>query len=201
MKRIFAAGAALLLASCQTTDYPPGGPYGSPEPYGDPYGQPYPGDPYPPGQPYPPSQPYPPGQPYPPSQPYPPGQPYPPSQGYPPGQAYPAQSCPIVSSRNWRAEVAMQGAGQPPMLMLSGTVVAPTAGYRMEFRPNIEERRSYPVQVVAILQPFPPTNPSAQVQTTHDLRWQWPLSSGPVGSVTIRCGGRDLAQVPVESAR
>jgi hypothetical protein len=172
VKRIFAPIAlAALLAACETYPQQDGYP-------------PYPGDSYPP--PYP-------GDPYPPTGPYPPG---------PPGAEPPMQACPIVSSRDWRAWVnAMPGPNERPTLHLSGTVVAPTAGYRMEFRPHLDERGGYPVEVVATLQPFPPSGPAAQVLTTHDLRWQWPLESGPVGSVTIECGDRQIAQVPVATAQ
>ena len=178
MQRIIAAAAALLLASCNTVGYPPNDPYGSPEPY-----------------PYPPAEPYPPVDPYPPGQGYPPGPGYPPGQGYPPGA--PVDACPIHSSRDWRASVipATDSASRPT-LVLTGTVVAPTGGYRMEFVPNLTVLRSYPVQVIARLLPIPPQGPATQALVTHDLRWQWPLT-GPVGTVTIRCGTQDLAQVRV----
>lgn len=144
---------------------------------------------------------YPPGADYPPY----PADPYPPPGQYPPDYPPPPDmdSCPIVSSRDWRAWVnAMPGPDARPTLHVSGTVVAPTAGYRIEFRPNLLVRESYPVQVVATLQPFPPSGPAAQVLTTHDVRWQWPLTSGPVGSVTIECGDRQIARIePVAVAR
>lgn len=177
MKRlVVAAAAALLLASCET--YPPGEPYGAPYPPEAPYGAPYPPEPYPPT-------------------------PYPPPGPYPPAGAYPAGVCGGVASRDWRAWVAdSPGSERRPTLFVTGTVLAPTAGYRFEFRPYLEERRTYPVQVVATLQPFPPTGAAAQVVTTHDVRWQWPLASGPVGSVTIRCGEGILATVsPVPDRR
>ena len=87
------------------------------------------------------------------------------------------------------------------MLILTGKVVVPTGGYRLEFVPNLTELRSYPVQLVARLLVFPPEGPATQALVTHDLRWQWPVT-GPVGTVAIRCGTRMLATVtPVEAAR
>lgn len=182
MKRILAtASLALLLGACET--------------YSDDGYPPYPNAPYPPypADPYPPPGPYPPGT-------YPPTTPYPPA--YPPPQMQPG-ICDGITSQGWRAWVdAMPGPGERPTLHLTGTVVAPTAGYRIEFRPQLDyEDDTYPVDATAALQPFPPTGPAAQVMTTHDLRWQWPLEKGPVGQVTIECGGRVLAEVPVTTAR
>ena len=155
MKRIFAAAAALLLASCDTMGPPPGDPYGAPAPY--------PGDAMPPTAPYAPAQ--------------------------------PVNACPIESSRDWRAMVIPPASpGARATLVISGTVVAPTGGYRMEFVPNLTVLRSYPVQVIARLLPIPPQGPATQALTTHDVRWHWPLT-GPVGSVTIRCGTQVLAQI------
>lgn len=180
MKRTLTTVAtALILAGCDT--YPQGDPYGAPYPPQDPYGQPYP--------PQIPQDPY--GTPYPP-------QPYPP-QSYPPA---PMDSCAIVSSRDWRATVdSTPGPDQRPTLVVTGTIVAPTGGYRMEFEPYLQERRSYPVQVVARLRAIPPPAPATQALTTHDVRWQWPLQAGPVGSVTIACGSRTLAEVPVANTQ
>ncbi len=172
MKRIHAASAALLLASCDTVGPPPGGPYREPAPY-------------PPVDQYPGSEPYPPVEPYPPGDPYGPG-------AYPPGG--PVNACPITSSRDWRASVTAPGPGMRPMLVVAGTVVAPTGGYRMEFVPNLTILKSYPAQAVARLLPIPPQGPATQALVTHDVRWQWPLT-GPVGSVAIRCGTQTLAQI------
>ena len=182
MKRIVAtASLALLLAACQT--YPKGGTY---PPYPQAPYPPYPADPYPPPTPYPQVPPYPPSYPAP----------------YPPAQFEPGV-CEGVTSRDWRAWVnTMPGADARPTLHVTGTVVAPTAGYWIEFRPELDEDDdNYPIEVTATLQPFPPTGTAAQVQTTHDLRWQWPLEKGPVGTLTIECGNRMLAQVPVGTAQ
>lgn len=176
MKRFLtAAAAALFLASCETA-YPPGDPYGAPYPPQDPYGDPA-------HPPYPPQDPY--GAP--------PQQSYPPQQPYPPG---PQGNCPIASSRDWQASVETDSAGtQRPALVVSGTIVAPTGGYRMEFEPHLQELRSYPVQLVATLRPIPPGGGATQALTTHDVRWQWPLQRGPVESVIIACGNRTLAEI------
>ena len=169
MKRILtAATAALLLGACETA-YPPGDPYGAPYPPQDPYGGPGYGQPYPPQAPYG-SAPYP--------------------------QQPDSMACPIASSRDWRAWVDTNPAGgDRPNLVVSGTIVAPTGGYRMEFEPYLQERRSHPVQLVATLDPQPPQGAATQALTTHDVRWQWPLQSGPVGSVTIVCGNQTLAEI------
>ena len=171
VKRILAAcAAALLLASCDTMGSPP-------EPYYPPAG--YPPQPYP--QPYPP-------------------QPYPP-QAYPPVAPYapvaPVEACPIQSSRNWRAWVTTE-AGPPArsILHVTGTVVAPTGGYRIEFVPELTVIKSYPVQMVAQLLAIPPDGPATQALAPHDVRWQWPLA-GPAGTVAIRCGDRTLANVTI----
>ena len=176
VKRNFAAAAAvLLLASCDTVGPPPVEPYGAPAPY--------PGDPYPPPGPYPP--PYPP-QGYPPAGPYPPAAPY--------SQA-PVEACPIQTSRNWRAWVTtMPGPPAHTMLNVTGTVVAPTGGYRIEFVPELTVIKSYPVQMVAQLLPIPPEGPATQALVAHEVRWQWPLA-GPVGTVAIRCGDKTLANI------
>jgi hypothetical protein len=132
-------------------------------------------------------------EPYPPGAQYPGGDPYPPQMPYPPGG--PIDACPIQSSRDWRARIAPgTGPETRTMLVLTGTVVAPTGGYRMEFVPNLTILRSYPAQAVARLLPIPPQGPATQALTTHDVRWQWPLA-GPVGTVAIRCGDRTLAQI------
>ena len=155
---------------------PRDGAYGPPPP-------PYPADAYPP-QPYPPQS-YPP-QSYPP-QPYPPGAPYPP--------VAPVEACPIQSSRNWRAWVTLEpGPPARSMLHVTGTVVAPTGGYRIEFVPELTVIKSYPVQMVAQLLPIPPEGPASQALASHNVRWQWPLA-GPVGTVAIRCGDRTLSNI------
>lgn len=167
MKQILtAATAALFLAACETA-YPPSDPYGAPYPPQDPYGDPA----YPPQDPYatPDPQPYPAG---------------------------PMGSCPIGASRNWQARVETSpGHDQRPTLVVTGTIVAPTGGYSMEFEPHLQARRSYPVQLVARLRAIPPEGPATQAETIHDVRWQWPLQTGPVGSVMIACGDRTLAEI------
>lgn len=166
VKHLLATAAAALLLAACDT-YPSADPYGAPLPPQDPY-----------GAPLPPQDPY--GA-------------YPPPGSYPPTAP---ESCPIASSREWRASA--NRAIDRPMLELSGTVVAPTAGYRMEFFPYLQQSRSGdPSQRIARLLPVPPGQPAAQALTTHDVRWQWPLQSGPIRSVTVVCGDRTLADVPV----
>jgi hypothetical protein len=170
---LFASAAALLLAACDTV------------PPGESYPPNYPGDAYPPA-PYPPDQGYPPPD-------------YPPQGQYPPG---PDLSCPISTSRDWRAWVnAMPGPGARPMLIVTGKVQTPTGGYYVSFDRELQIRKSYPAQAFATLRAAPPTQPATQAVVIHDLRGEWPLS-GPVGSVEIRCGSETLATIaPVETAR
>lgn len=105
-------------------------------------------------------------------------------------------TCPIASSRDWRAWIdSSPESSDRPALVVTGTVVAPTGGYRMEFDPYLQAMRSYPVQLVATLRPMPPDGPATQALTTHDVRWQWPLQSSPVGAVMISCGSQTLARI------
>lgn len=178
MKRIFAAAAAvLLLSSCDT--YEQDDPYGVPYPPQDPYGAP---------APYPPQDPYGTPPPYPPQQ-----QPYPPIE--------PVNACPVASTGGWQAWVnARPAGGERPTLHVTGRVVTPGGAYRVEFVPNLEERRSYPIQVVARMWVMAPTGGATAPAQTHDVRWQWPLASGPVGSLTVTCGDRVLVEnLPVRT--
>ena len=195
MKRTITAAALLLLAGCDTYgNPPPPGPYGAPppqEPYGAPGAYPYPGD-----EPstYPGSQPYPPGPPgsYP-GQPVPPGPP-----GSYPGGPYqpPPPECPITASRDWSAWVnAMPGPGARPTLVVRGKVVTGTGGYQVAFDRNMQVRRGQPPQAFVTLYVAPPEAAAAsQVPSTHEVRWEWPLSQ-PVGSVVVRCGDKTLAEI------
>ena len=93
----------------------------------------------------------------------------------------------------------MPGPGPRPNLVVSGRVTVPTGGYRpvLQMGPIAE---SYPVQVTVLLQPNPPAGGATQAVVTHDVRGTWPMQK-PVGSVTVRCGGRTLAHIsPVSTA-
>lgn len=170
MKRFCIAAAALALAGCQTA-YPPVDPYygqPSPPPIGTP---PYPGAPA--ADPYGADRP-----------------------GFP-GPAMTGR-CPIVSSRDWNARVEPSNvAGERPKLVVNGTIVAPTGGYRMEFDPYLQALETRPLQLSARLNAIPPQGMAIQALTTHDVRWQWPLQAGPVGSVIVECGQQRLAAIPV----
>lgn len=196
MKWTLAPVALLLLAGCDTYgNPPPQGPYGSP-PQG-PYGQPGATFPYPGDEPssYPGNEPYPPAPPgnYP-SQPYPSA----PPGAYPggPNQPQPPE-CPITASRDWTAWVnAMPAPGaRGPALVVSGKVVTSTGGYQVAFERNMQVRRGQPPQAFVTLYVAPPEVPAAsQVASTHEVRWEWPLSQ-PVGSVVVRCGDKTLAEI------
>lgn len=91
----------------------------------------------------------------------------------------------------------MPGPGARPKLIVTGKVTTPSAGWDFVWRSRVME--SYPVQVAIDLEPLIPQR-AAQVVTTRDLRHEMPIDP-PVGSVTVRCGGRLLASIaPVETA-
>lgn len=183
VKRTLAPAALLLLAGCATYGSapppPPQGPYGDPAPY------PYPGDE--PSAPLPP-----PGND--------PGGPYqPPSPGAYPGGPYQPQppECPITASRDWTAWVnAMPGPGaRGPALVVSGKVVTATGGYQVAFDRYMQIRKGQPPQAFVTLYVAPPQGGAAsQASSTHEVRWEWPLSQ-PVGSVVVRCGDQTLAEI------
>jgi hypothetical protein len=104
--------------------------------------------------------------------------------------------CPILSSTGWRAWVDRSaGPDRQPTLFLTGRVTLPTPGFGLEFEPTLVQRESHPVQVGARIRATRPEGIVAQVVTASDIRWQWPLQSASVGSVTVECGGRVLATV------
>ena len=175
MKRIAGALAlSLLLVGCAT----------------NPYGQQYPQDPYGGGG-YPPAG-YP-GTDYPPAG-------YPPAYGQQPGRPAPGP-CPIAGSRDWTAHInAMPGPNAQAKLIVSGTVQAPTGGHSFAFEPYLQIRESYPAQAFATLVVTQPTGPATQAVTTHDLRWEWPVTQ-EIGSIEIRCGNQTLATIsPLQRA-
>lgn len=108
--------------------------------------------------------------------------------------------CAIVGSSGWAAWVnAMPGPGARPTLIATGKVTVPTGGYRFAWR-DMRVMESYPVQVAVELEAIPPADGASEALVTHDVRGEWPIDP-PVGSLTIRCGGRTLAQIaPVETA-
>lgn len=115
----------------------------------------------------------------------------------PPAPAPPADGnddCPIVRSGDWQAHVdAMPGPNDNPRLLVSGTVTAPTGGYQLALRMG-HVAESYPVQVTIYLDLVPPSGPATQALETHEVRGSW-RSEERVGSVTVRCGRRALAQL------
>ena len=123
---------------------------------------------------------------------------YPDPQG-PVGGPIPA-SCPIIGSSDWAAWVnAMPGPNARPTLIVTGKVTVPTGGWDFIWR-DARVMESYPVQVAVELEPLIPRGPATQAVTTHDVRYQMPMSP-PVGSVTVHCGDRVLARIaPVETA-
>lgn len=117
----------------------------------------------------------------------PPPQPLPPSPG-------PGTTCPVIESSKWKAWVdAMPGPTSRPRLVVTGRVTVPTGGWRFAWR-DVRVMESHPVQVAAELEAIPPAGPATQALVTHDVHLDWPVPP-PVGTVTIRCGGRVLATI------
>ena len=93
----------------------------------------------------------------------------------------------------------MPGPGARPTLIVTGRATVPTGGWRFAWR-DMRVMESHPVQVVVDLEAIPPSGGATQAVVTHDVRGEWPVSP-PVGSVTVRCGGKTLAAIsPVETA-
>ena len=109
-------------------------------------------------------------------------------------------ACPIIGSSQWAAWVnAMPGPNARPTLIVTGKVTVPTGGWDFIWRDG-RVMESYPVQVAVDLEPLIPQGSATQAVTTHDVRYQMPISP-PVGAVTINCGDRVLARIaPVETA-
>lgn len=113
----------------------------------------------------------------------------------------PTSDCPIVRSTDWHAHVdAMPGPDDNPRLIVSGKVTVPTGGYKLALRMG-PVAESYPVQVTVYLDAVPPKGMATQALVTREVRGSW-RSEERVGSVTIRCGGKMLAQLSnIETAR
>ena len=113
-----------------------------------------------------------------------------------------AGGCPVLGSSDWAAWVNAMPTVPPSktaLLMVKGKVTVPTGGYRIEWG-DFRVAESYPVQIFADLRVIPPAGGATQAVTTLDVRGGWPMDP-PVGSLTIRCGGRVLARIaPVETA-
>jgi len=111
-------------------------------------------------------------------------------------------ACPAIGSSDWAAWVdAMPSPGprRRPILTVTGKVLVPTGGYRVEWA-DMRVAESYPVQVFADLRLIPPTGGATQAVTTLEVRGSWPIEP-PVGSLTVRCGSEVLARIsPVETA-
>ena len=93
----------------------------------------------------------------------------------------------------------MPGPGAKPKLIVTGKVTVPTGGHQFAWA-NLRVLESYPVQVVVELRVTPPSGAATQAVVTQDIRGEWPMSP-PVGSVTVRCGNRELVRIaPVVTA-
>lgn len=118
-----------------------------------------------------------------------------------PQQEGPAPDCPVIRSSDWHAHVdAMPGPGNNPRLIVSGKVTVPTGGYKLALRMGAVAE-SYPVQVTVHLDAVPPKGMATQALETREVRGSW-RSEERVGSVTVRCGRKMLAQLSnIETAR
>lgn len=106
----------------------------------------------------------------------------------------PAPDCPILSASDWVAFVnAMPGPGARPKLIVTGKILVPTGGYRVQFS-DMRVAESYPVQIFLDVEVTPPSGPTTQAVTDLDVRGEWPMAP-PVGSVSVRCGNRTLARI------
>ena len=90
----------------------------------------------------------------------------------------------------------MPGPGaRAPALVVRGKVVTASGGYQVAFDRNMQIRRGQPAQAFVTLYVAAPEGPAAsQVASTHEVRWEWPLSQ-PVGSIVVRCGDKTLAEI------
>lgn len=71
----------------------------------------------------------------------------------------------------------------------------------MSFGPDLIVMESYPVQTVVEIVAVPPAEAlMTQGVASYDLHGRWPVNP-PVGSVTVRCRGKELARIaPVGTA-
>ena len=112
----------------------------------------------------------------------------------PPQPDRPTLDCPIIRSSGWHAHVdAMPGPNDNPQLIVSGSVTAPTGGYKLSLRMGAVAE-SYPVQITVHLDAVPPSGPATQALETREVRGSW-RSEQRVGSVIVRCGSRVLARL------
>jgi hypothetical protein len=102
--------------------------------------------------------------------------------------------CPITASKGWSAWIDAMPGPSPRRLVVRGEVVTAGGGYQVAFDPDLPIREMYPAQAVATLHVTSPKRPAASAAVTHEVRWEWPLSQ-PVGSVTVTCGDKTLAQI------
>ena len=117
------------------------------------------------------------------------------------GEQPASSDCSILGSSGWQAWVnAMPGPGARPTLIVEGTVRMPSAGHRASLALG-EVAESDPLQVTVRLNTTAPSQPSAQVVTSVDVRGEWDVQ-GDVGSVTVRCAEQTVARIDsVETAR
>lgn len=110
-------------------------------------------------------------------------------------------ACGVTGTADWRAWIdATSASNSRPMLIVTGKVTVPTAGWRFAWR-DLRVMESYPVQIAAELEAIPPSHRTSHTAITHDLRGEWPIDP-PVGSFAVHCGSSVIARVSgVEVAR
>jgi hypothetical protein len=95
--------------------------------------------------------------------------------------------------------LALAGCAAVPLPGTDTATACGVGGYRFAWG-DTRIMESYPIQVATELRPIAPAGPATQALVTHDVRGEFPVTP-PVGSVTVRCGGRVLAAIsPVETA-
>jgi hypothetical protein len=102
--------------------------------------------------------------------------------------------CPITASKGWSAWIDAMPGPAPRRLIVRGEVVTASGGYQVAFDRSLQLRESFPAQAVATLYVTGRQGTATARAVTHEVRWEWPLSQ-PVGSLTVRCGDKVLAEI------
>ncbi|MCC0030023.1 MAG: hypothetical protein H6891_07120 [Brucellaceae bacterium] len=94
--------------------------------------------------------------------------------------------CGLVETGDWAVEIVPAQDGGQPVLVVTGRVVAPTAGWTVELRAGPTARSMPPIQMIA-LEATAPDGIVAQVLTEHQLKLELP-GEPAYRAVRIGCG-------------
>lgn len=115
---------------------------------------------------------------------------------YEPAGKRASSSCPAIDNRNWHAWIdRMPGPGATTTLNISGEVDLPTPGYELRLRAGPADRMMPPGQRFA-LEWQAPQGIVTQVITATQVTYREPTPYSSLRSVTISCGGKELATIP-----